>query len=115
MSQIAPPPEELSIEELSERYLREYAAEVKRGWPANRGATDHFSLALLYLVTGCYEQVPDSHPTRYRVEAESRFSLASLEALEAEAYGPDFRFAGITETVSELRASVYTKPTPQKL
>lgn len=73
--------EEISIDELGDRYLRSYFCDLADGYP-ERDPENHFRLALLYLTAGRYSHRRGSHGLRYKVPPGSEFSGAEIQRKE---------------------------------
>lgn len=75
--------ENITLDELSARYLRIHNAEKKQEYGAET-IENHFQLALLYIATGQYKPVKGEFGNLYKVPEWSSFSEKSIRALEAE-------------------------------
>ncbi len=86
-SQGSDPPafEDVSLKELTARYMRILAVDRKKGYGA-ASPEGHFQCALLYLATARYQPVPDEsgETTAYRIPAWSDFSEKEIARLESE-------------------------------
>lgn len=75
--------EDVTLEELSARYLRILACERKKGYGADT-PEGHFQLALLYLGTGRFEAIGGDNGMRYRIPDWSDFAAKAINEKEAQ-------------------------------
>ena len=75
--------EEVSLEELANRYQRRHNINAKNGYGA-KSPKGHFSLALLYLATGSFKPIKRDGKLLYRISAQSELSTYALERLQKE-------------------------------
>lgn len=80
--------EEVSLEELSDRYLRKCAIDKKKGYGPTK-PENHFQLALLYLATGRFEAVETDGEWHYRIPEWSDFSMKKIVEDETESSSKD--------------------------
>lgn len=74
--------EEVTIEELSARYMRILAID-RRGGRGGVTPEDHFQLALLCMAAGKYSVIKGEYGQRYRIPSWSKFAENSIKALES--------------------------------
>lgn len=75
--------EEVTLDELSARYMRINEAQREEGY-GGISAENHFQLALLYLNTNRFSVVNGSHGALYRIPKWSDFAEKHIITMEAE-------------------------------